>query len=339
MANSHKVRYIIGAGASANSVKTVQGFHTMFSDWGATIPTSPRESFIEVEKLQKLGDELRAMALEIKSTFSVDTYARMLWLRGDTQGLARLKALITLVLTLEQKSKQPDKRYDVFLSSLLQKENSEMSFPSNIQIVSWNYDFQIELVLAKILNNDGGENQTKIFGENQFISINGSGLCEHTFAKDISVSRKQQKDVVYKNKRVVEKAIEVLNEESQSLGGIKFFWESKQDFENINSFDPDVTVVIGYSFPTFNREVDLQLFAGKQHDLGHKVYIQCNGPSSLDGNKEVKSKLLGMGFNEKSIQDVETSNEFLIPFEFNLLKTDWEDWRAAMVNPSNSSHG
>lgn len=318
--SEHRIRYIIGAGASANAIATVKNFNTLFYKWADYMDQYHAPSEEDKELMKLLRGTLRDVGDRVGETFSIDTYARMLWLRKDDLGLKKLKALMTLILNLEQFSNPSDIRYDIFLSSLLQTNGDKISFPKNIQIVSWNYDFQFELALAKILGKHLKDINTKeFFGSSGFVKLNGSVLCERSFDES---NKKEEYDYlkkVYNNWPLILKAKDIISSGKGSLGEVCFSWEGVVDFRKmLSSFIPTVTVVVGYSFPTFNRNVDLGLIQTDSVNQKDPVYIQCNSSNTTWGNEEVRSKLLGMGIQEHRIKDVSNSTEFLVPYEFNV---------------------
>src|SRR5690606_24129014 len=71
----------------------------------------------------------------------------------------------------------------------------------------------------------------------------------------------------------------------------------------------DVVVVIGYSFPDFNRSIDKQIFSGFE---GKKLYIQ--DPAA----ENVAQKIRGVNQNIKISEIVTITNpdNFFIPYEF-----------------------
>jgi hypothetical protein len=73
---------------------------------------------------------------------TVDTFAKYCYLR-DTNSLARLKFTLSLFFTIKQFiDKKRDNRYQNFLIKNLDRRQI---FPSNIKILNWNYDCQIQL--------------------------------------------------------------------------------------------------------------------------------------------------------------------------------------------------
>lgn len=330
MAEKVKIRYILGAGASANAIPTVRDFVGILNLYGAQL-NSFAEEFPQLKILANWFEEI---SKQIQTTFSIDTLAKMYWFRGDIPGYNRIKTVIAVTLNLLELDRDCDKRYDAFLSALLQREEQVLNFPSSIQLVSWNYDFQFASSHRKILNLNIDEMNNVGFMDTKKIlpltNLNGSAFCKGTYkvAKPfrnygIPIS-KDGANVIPAFREELIKAVEVTNETTH-WGNIKFSWEGKLNIDEINQFKPDVTVIIGYSFPTFNREVDKVLMEQNHH----KVYVQCNYHDStgeiVDGNSEVISKLIGLGVPEKIVSNNEdyhviipipSSREFHIPFEY-----------------------
>ena len=109
----------------------------------------------------------------------------------------------------------------------------------------------------------------------------------------------------------------------QIFAPIKFAWEQEKD---IFTQDPtpsslrdtlqrtEVLVIIGYSFPTFNRETDKAILDNLK--LIQKIYLQV---PSIKTFEEIKTKILSLNNNlvHDSIKYVKAGNEFFVPFEFN----------------------
>ena len=61
--------------------------------------------------------------------------------------------------------------------------------------------------------------------------------------------------------------------------------------------DADILVVIGYTFPFFNREIDRMIFS--QMECLQKIYIQDPNANNIVGNKENNvSKILIKGLTD-----------------------------------------
>ena len=322
MAEEVRIRYILGAGASANAIPTVRDFAGILNLYSAKINSYSRE----FPKLATLSNWFNEISKQIQTTFSIDTLAKMYWFRRDLLGYNKIKTVIAVILNLLELDRDCDRRYDAFLSALLQRDGQFLNFPSSIQLVSWNYDFQFASSHRKILNLDIDEMNNVGFMDTKNIlpltNLNGSAFCEGTYkvAKPFLNYRiplsQDGANVFLAFQEELVNAVEITNEKSH-WGNIKFSWEEDLSLDEVMAFKPDVTVVIGYSFPTFNRQVDTILM--NHHP--RRVYLQCNyfdhtNNRTIDGNKEVTTKLIGMGVHRDVIKPLETSTEFHIPFEF-----------------------
>lgn len=74
-------------------------------------------------------------------------------------------------------------------------------------------------------------------------------------------------------------------------------------------------VVIGYSFPLFNRNLDRVVF----EKLGPKeVFLR------VAGDDAVKNRLVGLGVAPKLIRIVDDQNQFHIPYSYS--PAAWKSW-------------
>lgn len=120
---------------------------------------------------------------------------------------------------------------------------------------------------------------------------------------------------------------------TDALRYFNFAWESASDFrEKYSGYqnnlkealkiaaNTQVLVVIGYSFPVFNREIDKQLF-DRMENL-QKVYIQDLEPDRIELTMknafEVFQQIPEVGRDEINFQLDDTGNQFVIPFELSL---------------------
>ena len=66
----------------------------------------------------------------------------------------RIKQLIDIFFIIEQFLREFDLRYDLFLASVLRQHKDESIYlPPEINILSWNYDYQFDYSLSKFYNN------------------------------------------------------------------------------------------------------------------------------------------------------------------------------------------
>ena len=229
---------------------------------------------------------------------TIDTYAKKLILQCDFKGFKELEQHLTLFFIFEQIIRKPDSRYDAFLANILEVSNS---FPQNIKILSWNYDTQVEMAFYEY--NDEyklkiGSKTNEYYHFYDIIKINGIA----TF--------KNQEDLVKRSKEVREKIgdiddpftisremkEQILLEEFIYL--YKKYVYNKKDNTNLSfAFDvneisdeiikrandiiseTNALVIIGYTFPFFNREIDRKILRTIIPDT--KIYIQDLYPERI----------------------------------------------------------
>ncbi|HRO83491.1 MAG TPA: hypothetical protein PK110_01590 [Niabella sp.] len=232
--------------------------------------------------------------------------------------------------------KDLDYRYDSFLASLLKyNEKGEIEMPKEINIVSWNYDSQFEKSYMNLtsctydaalerLNFIGVEDGKTLNPDKPaFIKLNGTAA----FYRDGS-SFGNLFD--YKKHHLNEESVRIFKEiltspRNNYETALRFAWV-KSDAANkaIDTAqkvlqESDIIVVIGYTFPYFNREEDREIFKhvnlplrGGPRTQGkyHKMYIQA--PS--DNIESIVKRFESI----KPLAEVERFTEvdqFLIPNE------------------------
>lgn len=83
----------------------------------------------------------------------------------------------------------------------------------------------------------------------------------------------------------------------------------------------DHLIIIGYSFPTFNREIDYEFLKSlKPHA---NIHLQTHKRDYLSVKQRLEA-LLGFDGNNPQIKVYTDTREFLIPFEFHGVKKDEE---------------
>jgi hypothetical protein len=320
-----RIVYLMGAGASINCIPAVNGLE---------------EGFIEIAKeIQQLNDQSKKRkegekGLEIQADetvkaiqwlaeisnnrASIDTVAKSFFLKNDIESLNRLKIGLDGYLQFQQIFKPVDKRYDLFLASLL--KNSNQILPEEIKIISWNYDNQFELAYEKyyqLPNQMDSRNSLKMIDKyrikdnstgNDFIfKLNGSAgiIVNKTTGSESYSGRFDQLNYAIIN--------QLLKTSSGHLEtAISFAWEDPHLAEwHLPKilYECEVIVTIGYSFPFFNRQIDKMIF--KEAKNLKKVYIQNPAAASIE---EKLKNLIEPGRNIYFVQDTSTE-EFLIPYE------------------------
>lgn len=228
--------------------------------------------------------DINSLIQGIKDHATIDTYARKLYLTKCHRDLERLKSLLCAFFLWEQLEHKPDGRHDTFLANVL--DSQTLNLPEEISIISWNYDSQIELAFSSFRLNTG----LAVFEKNivggwplltkngRIFKVNGSA----TYANGEIVS-------LIKNYNKTSVAIQIIQFYSNSMSDtmdmgfqfkthLSFAWEDSPNYENMmlalceTTKDTEQVVVIGYSFPFFNRVTDRCIFGGMPQL--NKVYVQ-----------------------------------------------------------------
>ncbi len=344
-----KVLYFLGAGASAEALPIVKdsadgkvkGLPTAMIEMAAFME---QHTFDDATKpfIDQFILHLQLLAKESISFTTIDTYAKHLYLTNRDE-LEKLKITVSLFFCIEQLYfKKLDKRYLIFLTTIL----DTLIFPENIKILTWNYDFQMELTgyryaremihyddrTGVTISNNGllnyfppAGNTFPSFADNanynafQMLHLNGiAGIynIRKTYQND-NVFIKVDANTEECLQQIVDQFLHVGKEKIHLL---QFAWEKgntsasvhmnkKMLFAENMVSDTTILVVIGYSFPFFNRNVDKQIFNKlKESNKLKKIYFQ---DPFLDGSFLRSQFDLG----EISIEHIKRTDSFFVPAE------------------------
>lgn len=382
------VTYLLGAGASANTIPVVNNLTTRIkevvnrlhdftqkrlnTEYYNKLPESLKKfnKYIDI-----IAEDLGWLVKEAANFQTIDTLARMYYLTENYDSLKKLKKTLVLYFTLEQIlfinsktdqrytfDKMKEFRYESFFAAALEKQdNGFLKVRDNIKILSWNYDSQLELALKtfknssldevraqfQILPNRGSLTKTSndFFNHSNFgvIKLNGSAIWSNPIkidddvydsAFDKKTVNLSQEDLLGSILEEFDTVIKHNNQESilDSLKYFNFSWESDPRFtEKYTAHSihreiamevarkTNILVIIGYSFPVFNRETDKKLIDSMKN-IG-KIYIQDpyaeNILSTLKSGFSVFYHYSSRNrFTEQLPVELQTStDQFLIPFE------------------------
>lgn len=293
-------------------------------------PDEQKEYF---EKLEHFYKDILWLQSEAKNHTSIDTFAKKLYLQNDLKNLKKLKTLLSCFFLYLQ-TKNFDNRYDSFFASIL---NDLTSLPENLKLLSWNYDSQIEIGFNNFANGSMQEAKKKLnlhskgdimydaYSPNEFCvyKINGTTNVQKGDFNVESILNNFKSDDL----SMVNSFLELHEElsSSKSNPNMTFAWE---DFNTEKGFFPnlsrsvsetEILVVIGYSFPFFNRKVD-KFILDSMSKL-KKIYVQ--DPHNA---KDIIEKIKGLiplkthdvnGYQEPINYEEKTySDQFFIPIEF-----------------------
>lgn len=323
----NKITYLFGAGASKHAlpivneipdrlIKLIQLLNSKelklddeitFKD----LKGAPNKTDFEYQN--ELIETLQWMHDESKNHASIDTFAKKLFIKGEKNKLKHLKIAMSIFFIFEQVLNKPDYRYDSFYSAIL---NNLSSFPKNINIMSWNYDYQFELALAAYTNNFelyhnqsilrvqskyGDNSETEGFG---ILKLNGT-----TGMNDLSRPFQSYQYIDNLHVKVDKEFFKLITRNfvaAKYLNNIKptlsFAWEEEHTSFNRptivesaiqRSSDSVALVIIGYSFPFFNREIDRKII-GNMKNL-KRVYVQSlEAETIIERFKAIRDDLSGI---------------------------------------------
>ena len=296
------------------------------------------------EAQKKLEQDFDWLIDNTRRHATIDTFARKLFLTNQTAEYVKLKRLLSLYFKTEQLINRPDGRYDTFLASVLQKnDKGKLRISDEITILTWNYDSQFEIAYKEYLS--AGDYQEDIDfperlgvcihsniadfikphsfeddGARQIFKLNGSA----SFIGDYSMGHYYQ----YKGGKITLQRMKDLlkiyaapyyPDGSPKKSMLNFAWEYEKTPEYINLLDNSISgaeslVIIGYTFPFFNREVDTFLFRLLRGPL-RNIYIQDPNANNL---KEVVLNTIhnsGGIFAATNIHAINNTDQFFLPPE------------------------
>lgn len=345
-----KVLYLFGAGASAGTKREYVGIglvgdqeikEYIGADTGIPIVKKlnyalksinsllyHHSSSYETSKTEKVeslfSDEFIEDCLwlgsEAEAHGTVDTLAKKLFLIGDNQKLGRLKSTISIFFILLQILWRHDLRYDVFFTSIAQKENTSIMFPKSVVYATWNYDLQIILSLNSMFHRwqlmnhipatdridpdrpstfflngiAGTTGDDKVFDDLIPFVLNRGDYQRYIY--ELMLMHRNTKTNDYQTKFLIDFAWEASKVTSNSRD---LFYKAISEVQTL--------VCIGYSFPVVNRPLDRNMFQAMPELK--KVYVQdCDPDVPIE-----RAKALSTASHEfVPVNDV---SQFYIPIE------------------------
>lgn len=240
---------------------------------------------------------------------TVDTYAQILYANEEYEAYYNLKAQLSIAFMLWQKLEKYDQRYISFLNSLINPTTRQLP---NLTILSWNYDVQLEMAYDNYMKDWHALVKTwddlNVFCKTYpvskipnvqkydeklpfaFIKMNGSALFFNNDRDDRTLrftiqdpfwniqDKKEKYDLLYEIYTNRETGTNPF-EHSKYVNGLSYAWEAakqpevkKRITERVEN--TEVVVIIGYSFPEVNKEIDRHIF--ECMPALKKIYIQDN---------------------------------------------------------------
>ena len=253
---------------------------------------------------------------------TIDTYARKLYLTNCFTEFKTLKDILCSFFVWSQLEHKVDGRYDTFFANILDERT--LALPSDISIISWNYDSQIESAYKAYRNNPGlpifekniqGEwpslpKSGRVFKINGTASFLDGSVVERIKESESKTVAAVQLILFYNSSRA----------DTSSMGfqmrtHLSFAWEPAVNHDKlmnalaVTTADAEQVVVIGYSFPFFNREMDRAILKGMPKL--QKIYIQ-----DIDASMVLQS-IKAVLPDDRSVEIVliDKCNQFYLPSE------------------------
>lgn len=318
--------YFLGAGASVQALPLASHLASRLSEFASEMEhIKPQCTLIVPDKAtlwgssrQRLCDALRWLSEEASRHASVDTFAKKLFFKHDRTNLKKLKAALSAYLVIEQSLKPVDKRYDSFLATILELDNQQHAcLPPDLRIISWNYDTQLEKafygfcedkrrVIESITFNE------KIFRVNGYCGTSQPGHVGQSF----ETVWNSTSDIIWEAGLTLYD--ECMLDTSSPEPDIRFAWEestqNRLGNSRLNLSEVTAVIIIGYSFPYFNREIDSVLFAHLSNSKVSRMYLQYPKGVHSSVERRLRSLLLREDIEIVHIPSSDTE-EFYIPDE------------------------
>jgi hypothetical protein len=250
--------------------------------------------FNDLNEVSKKIYLLSLLLYGCETHLSVDTYAKKLWLgqkhkKANLEKYNDLRTAITLFFQLHNNLyKKIEKRYDAFFAGIMDVDKNNKYhavLPDNVNIISWNYDYSLESSLANIV----GTSITSLKDD----IVHYKGLYTHNINSPFKIL-KLNGVAGTKNgtKNFWLSYFDYINNDliSEDIYDslVSFAWDDSQDSNNEAislakqiMAKTDILVVIGYSFPLYNRKIDGQLLSKDTAPRLRKIYIQDSKASDI----------------------------------------------------------
>lgn len=289
------ILYLLGAGASCNALPLSSNFANRLNEFSRNLEdalpvnehgnakTPPPNDPIWGSARKEFLNSVKWLASETSRHYSVDTFAKKLFFLRDRDNLKKLKATLSAYLVIEQTLRNLDMRYDAFFASVLEfGEQQNVRLPEHIYIMTWNYDAQLEKAFWGFSKKDECVWQEITFNKrilrlNGICGTNPPGQIDDSFRLLCSTEK-----TFSEISNAWERGISLFKDYMRDLYSpdpdIRFAWEDMThtliNNNKLNLSDITVIVVIGYSFPYYNKEIDDRIFKQFGRNL-HQVYLQC----------------------------------------------------------------
>ena len=342
-----KVLYLLGAGASANALPMVGQIPKRLEAHAQRLASPVLQpvmtdvfkgatpySFSRVLDmyLTDIG-RLKEMASVHES---IDTYAKKLFLKGGEyhDELFKLKVAMSMFMAYEQaKRADNERRYDGFFASILSNEGGILRIPDEVLILNWNYDQMLGHAFKEYTSSGqfhechsqlGVVPLHAVSAHKPYSVVHLNGLFAYQeeggqYNPIVNTTRITDKDILedmlrYYYRAHLKEDDPIYRRPEAHL--MQFAWESTDTradgFKQVLGRLTEVTalVVIGYSFPFFNREFDRKIL--QYLPSLERLYVQAPDGAAEDIGRTINAMRV---LNEVDIEYYTNTDKFLLPRE------------------------
>lgn len=296
MANiENQITYLFGAGASHPTCPLISTMHKSIVETKEKIFKELDNFCQEIKSIEIPGlgagetaplrdafckdyEWLESIA---KNNSTIDVYAKKLY-DNRSKDYNRFKKIYSLYFNYLQFDKPVDNKYNSFISHLA-KRDAERKLPDGINILTWNYDFQLEKAFGLYFDREyfhDAYTSLNLFHPKRlpsadkfsFFRINGS--CGFIDQFDMTSFIHPKFEIQSGN--IIQDLIEhyIRLDRNKINSNLNFAWEEDSCKDLIKCLPnvlhkTEILVSVGYSFPYFNRDTD------------RKIFNAMNGPSQI----------------------------------------------------------
>lgn len=326
----------MGAGASANAIPTVTDMEQSIRSWTKSFGygiNGRQISQFNFSPNDKLAEKFEWLANGVRDYGTPDIFAKSLLLSKKYKEYKISKITLATYLVLEQCKRKVDKRYFGFFSALMDYNEGppNVTFHPDIKIATWNYDLQITEALMSLTNYKENEVNSNILktsdlqsdppSKNQVYRLNGYAGAEFYGTDILSNSLSAAYFHLPTEGRHPEKIQNLFLDWIKGEADLNFHfaWDSYEPIKyQREKFFADIAetkvlVVIGYSFPTFNRFIDARIFNTLKYLK--KVYVQDKNEQAIG---RVNQMIIQSHYPSKGrieVKHISNVDQFYIPSE------------------------
>jgi hypothetical protein len=337
--SEEKITYLLGAGASAVVLPLIKK-----NDNGRLGLSDELENFVNdgggpISAIDSLTaqdlDQLRSITKKCRTFGTPDLAAKYYHETKDWDNYRRLKRLISYYFYSVEGSpnstgagfegRNLDPRVVPFLTTI----SSNGKLPGTVRMLSWNYDTQIEIGANFLKGVPGRSNDfdseffvwpycsksTDTKDKNYFL-LHLNGYCGPNYsAKSLAGEEPAGLDM----HSAAEPLLSFAWEDDDSYDK-RTFTRRRLELAKQMIDKSTILVVIGYSFPFFNRKIDAELFNAMKKTL-KKIYFQ---DPKLDGqflysqfglHKTITPNQMSFGLRVTEIVHIQDKSQYYVPFE------------------------